>query len=426
MTARYALDLSLCFLIVVAGCATATKAYTAGMDREVSGDYDGAAHEYATALERDPALPNVRGRLVVAGREAVRRHVVAAGDATPEEAASAYDAAAGLVARAARIGVEVERPATFEADRRTVRDDAVAWLTEQAGARLSAGDHAGALDRLGRAGRFAPSADRQRALDALATDVYGDWARADLDAGRFRDGLAHVDAALGRAPGDPALLDVRDAILDVGTVVAAVLPIEGASDTPRGFVRDLEDVLVEERLDSPPAFVALVDPAEVRRWDRRARGRRGDDLTPGDLTSAARELGADLGVGVRVPGVAEEETASDSRQETAGRLDRPVRVPYTVRTHTLTLRAGAHLVAADARTGRMVCERTARAEARVTYDVATATADARDLDLTRSQRAAFDPDAADLAYGRALDLLRDRLADALAGEVTACVQGRVG
>ena len=413
--------LALVLLATAAGCASAKKAYTSGMDREVAGDYDGAAREYATALERDPALPNVRGRLAVAGREAVRGHLSQARVARPVDAAGAYLAADGLVARAARVGVEVERPPSFEADRDAARDGAVARLTDDADARLAAGDHAGSLAQLRQTAVFGPSPRRQAAVDAMTLDAYGGWALADLDAGRYRDGLAHVDAALDRAPDDGGLLDLRAAILDAGTLLAAVLPAEG--DAPPAFLRDLDDVLADERLDAPPPFVALVDPAEVRRWDRRVRD-DGDDPARG-LARAARDLGADLAVAVRVPEIVEDETAGEPRRESAERRDRPVLVPYTVRTHYLTVRAGAQLAAAD-RAGRRACDRAAQAEAQVVYDQASTTADWRDLALTRAQRDAFDPDAADVAYGRALELLRDRLASALAAEVTACVRGRVG
>ena len=413
----------LLLLLAAAGCATAEGAYTDGMARETAGDYATAAHDYATALERDPSIRNVPGRLAVAGRQAVRGHLTAAGASEPDAAALHYLAADALIGRAARLGVHLERPATFERDRDAALDGAVAFLTDEAEAARAAGDWAGAINRLQRTATLRPSAGRQRDVDALALAVYADWAEADLVAGAYRAGLAHAEAALALAPGDDALLDLRDAVLDAGTVVAAVLPAEG-DGVPRAFLRDLTDVLVDESLAAPPPFVALVDPADVRRWARRER--RGDLADqPRRLADAARDLGADLGVVVAVAPVREQELAGDVRTETARVSGRSERASYSVRQLTLTVSAQADLVAAEAGTGRVVCERTVAERAVERYDVATAERDWRDLDLSRAERAAFASDAADRAYQRALDALRDRLAAALAGEVAGCVQAQV-
>ena len=95
--------LALSLLVTLAwGCASAEDAYVDGMEHETAGDYAAAADAYATALERDRGLPNVAGRLAVAGREAVRRWIAQASGAGPEPAAEAYLAAQALVDRAAR------------------------------------------------------------------------------------------------------------------------------------------------------------------------------------------------------------------------------------------------------------------------------------------------------------------------------------
>ena len=415
-------------LALAAGCVTAKGAYTDGMTHETAGDYDAAAGAYATALERDrssgdPSVRNAAGRLAVAGREAVRRHLAQAGASEPDQAARHYLAADGLVRRARRVGVEVAHPASLEADLATALDGAVAFLTDQAEAARAAGDYPGALGRLQQTAAFRPSAARQRDADALARAVYTDWARADLDAGAYRAGLAHVDQALAGAPGDDALLDLRDAILDAGTLVVAVLPAEG-DEAPAAFLRDLTDVLVDERLALPPPFVAVVDPADVRRWDRRER--RGPVAgRPAQLAVAARDLGADLGLAVVVGPVREQEVAGDARTVTASVQGRSERVAYSVRQLTLTLAAQADLVAVEVGGGRVVCDRTVTERAVDRYDRAASERDWRDLDLTRSARAAFAESAADDAYGRALDALRDRLATALAAEVARCVQSQV-
>ena len=411
--------------ILAVGCATAKGAYADGMKRETAGDYAGAAHEYATALERDPSIRNVPGRLAVAGREAVRQHVARAGASAPDVAGRHYLDADALLRRAERLGVRLERPATFDRDRDAAFDAAVAFLLDDAHAARAAGDYPAALDRLRRTAPFRPDAGRQRDADALALAVYADWAEDDLAAGRYRAGLDHVEAALDLAPGDVDLLDLRDAVLDAGTVVAAVLPAEGAEDVPRAFLRDLTDVLVDEHLALPPPFVALVDPADVRRWDRRERPGSGLADRPRQLADAARDLGADLGVVVALAPLREQTVVGDVRTETAAVRGRPGRAPYSVRQVTLTVSAQADVVAAEAGSRRRVCDRAVAEQAAERYDLATTSGDWRDLDLSRSERAAFADDAAERARDRALDALRDRLAAALAGEIVECLQDQV-
>lgn len=338
MPLRYTALTGTLLLLTAVGCATAKGAYTDGMSRETAGDYASAADAYATALERDPSIRNVPGRLAVAGRQAVRQHLAAAGAADPDQAALHYLAADALLGRAARLGISLDRPATFAQDRDATLDNAVAFLTEQAEAARAAGDYPAALGHLQSAAQFRPNADRQRDVESITLSVYADWADADLAAGFYRAGLEHVDQALALAPDDDPLLDLRDAILDAGTLVAAVLPAEGG-EVPRAFLRDLTDALVDERLAVPPAFVALTDPADVRRWDRRER--RGALIDqPRRLADAARDLGADLGVVVAVAPIREQEVAGDARTETVRGRDRTERVVLGPPDHAHRLRPG--------------------------------------------------------------------------------------
>ncbi len=418
---------TLALIVAVAGgCASGKRAYTDGMALETSGDYDAAADAYATALERDPSLPNVPGRLAVAGREAVRQAVGRAPGLDPEGAALGYRRAQALVDRAAALGVDLRRPAGFETDRDAAYAVAVDALLDDAERAYAAADFRRSLDRVARARTFGPSPDRAEVLDGLALDTYQAWAQADLDAGRFRAALGHADAALalGLDPARSARLDdLRDDIFDAGRLIVAVLPTEGG-DLPEAFRRDLTDALADDHLRDAGPFVVLVDPADVRRWDRDRR--RGPALSdsPRRLGRAAADLGADLGVVVVLSDVAEREVAGDARTETARVRSTGADATISVRQITVEVTVDADVVVADAG-GRPVCDVAVEAQGRASYDRATTAGDWRALDLSRRQRAAFADDAADRAFDDALVDLRERLAQAAADRARRCLDAQV-
>ncbi|WP_420456939.1 hypothetical protein [Rubrivirga sp.] len=418
---------TLALIAVVAwGCASGKRAYTDGMALETSGDYAAASDAYATALERDPSLPNVAGRLAVAGREAVRQAVARAAGLDPEGAALSYRRAQALVDRAAALGVDFRRPARFEADRDAAYAAAVDALLDGGTRAYDAADFPGALDRAARARTFGPSAGQADALDRLVLDTRQAWAEADLDAGHVRAALAHADAALALGP-DPAravaLEDLRGAIVDAGRLVVAVFPTEGG-DLPEAFRRDLTDALADDHLRDAGPFVVLVDPADVRRWDRGRR--RGPALgdSPRRLGRAALDLGADLGAVVVLGDLSEREVAGDARAETVRVRSTGDDAVISARQIQIDLTTNADVVVVDAG-GRPVCDVAVEARGRASYDRATTAGDWRALDLSRRQRAAFADDAADRAYSDALVDLREHLAQAVADRLRECLDARV-
>ena len=426
MRQRYAAVLLLAALAW--GCVSAEGAYRDGMDREVSGDYAAAAESYARALERDRALPNVSGRLAVAGREAVRRWLGTAVALDAVGAADAYLAADALVRRATAVGVEIERPASFAADRDAALDAAVADLLDQSDGRAGMGDWAGALGALDRVRAYRPRPERQRALDLAARDVHAGWAEADLGAGRYRSAYARVGRALALTPPDDAALDrllaLRDDVLDAGTVVAVVLPADAAGDAlPARLLRDLDDALADV-LAAPPPFLAFADPVEVRRATRRDRRDVRWIDSPRRTADAARALRADFAVAVEAGPLAETETVGTEREERV-RLRRGTReVTVRRRTDRLALDATAAFAVVGAH-GRAVCEGEVEADAAVSYEVGLFDGDPDALDLPRADRAAFRDDVADVAHDEALLDLGDRLAAALGERVARCLEGQV-
>ena len=297
----------------------------------------------------------------------------------PEGAALEWLRADALVSRCAAVGVDLQRRPSFDADRDAALALAVDDLRQQAAAALGAGDFPAAVDRLNRARAFRPTASEARALDALALDTFGRWAAADLDGGRFRAALAHADAGLAVAETD-ALLDLRAAVLDAGSVWVAVLPAE-SDDAPTAFLRDLDDVVSEDRLAAPPAFVEVVDPAEVRRW---ARGRRSGPAladSPRRIGQAAADLGADLGVVAAVGPVTDDESLGAPRPVSA-EVRGGGAATYVRRRVTLTASAQARVVGVEPGSSRPVCDDTASASFEVEYDRASYDGDWRDLALS--------------------------------------------
>ncbi|HEX8386171.1 MAG TPA: hypothetical protein VF576_08310 [Rubricoccaceae bacterium] len=418
----------------LSGCRTAEGVYTDAMALETSGQMEAAAQAYADALRRDPDLPNARGRLVVAGREAVRQRLAsAAASETRSGAADHFLAAEAVVREAAGVGVEVERPATFAADVAAACAAAVDALLEAGVARIDAREYPAGLALLDRARAYRPSADRRASLDETARTAYTYWAGDDLEAGRFRAALAHADQALTlAAPGSSVAADLhrlRADVVDAGTVFAAVFPAERprtptGDALPDGFLRDVTDVLLDDRLAPPPLFVALVDPAETRRIVRQARA----DLSgnPRVLAELTRDLGADVGLVAEVDGFSFREAETGRRDVTFRLREGEGRAAGVRVTTEMTLRVRAALVAVAADGRRIACDSDVPSTV-VTerYDTATTTAEVRTLRLSDDERDLFDAETRDRAYSRAVDRLRDNLADALADRVAGCLGQQV-
>ena len=411
-------------VLTAAGCSgSAEGAYTDGMNLETAGDYAGAADAYVLALERDRTLPNVAGRLAVAGREAIARHVATANTPDLEAAATAYLEADDLVTRAANVGVDLERPETFDRDRDDALEAAVGRAHDRARAALEAGDYAAAVEATDRARSFRPTASEAGSPDRTTADAYTRWTDAELRDGRFRSALSRADAGLAVLETDD-LLDLRLAVLEAGTLVVAVFPAEGNADEL--FLRDLGDALVEDHLLPPPPFVGVVDPVEVRRWERRERGRRSPGLADSRrrLGDAARDVEADLGVVAVVSGIDEQTTRGRESPETATLRGSERRVTYQIRRDEIDLEGDLDVVVVDA-DGRLVCEERVRRSVEERVEVARYDGDWEDLDLSRSERRRFAADVRERALEAGMARLRDALSSAAADRVASCVGRQV-
>jgi|GEM_PF-6596829 len=403
----------------VAGCASAERAYRDGMEAEVAGDFDAAVRRYAAALRRDASLPNVRGRLVVASREAVRQHLAAAAVAGgPIARADAWLAADAVVAEAASAGVDAERPPTFAADRDAALDAAVTAILEGAAVDVDARDYERALAALDGADRYRPSPARLAEMHAKRRDALRYWTEDDLAAGRYRAALAHADAALayGAGPDEPVFRDLRARILADGARRVVVLPAEDDGGYPRGWTDTFDDAL-DARLAGRP-FLDLADPADVRRMLSRGGAPRAPLAR---AVWAADRMGAELAVVVRVDAAEADERTSDRRRvaarlrgsrDTTSYVRERVDLRVAATAEVTVLRAGDRDPACSDRVTATGDGRWTRATFRGTW---------LSLDLDRDERALFEDDARDRARRDAFEEAADDLADRIARRAEDCL-----
>ena len=137
------------------------------MALEQSGDMAGAAEAYIRALNRDSSLPNVRGRLKVVGREAVARDLAAAARVGPAQAAEHYLSADDLIRKAAGVGVDLDRPASFNADLAAALDRAVEGALVASRRSLDSGDYEQSIQFADTGRRYRPSAQQAIELDNI-------------------------------------------------------------------------------------------------------------------------------------------------------------------------------------------------------------------------------------------------------------------
>ncbi|MEL6614476.1 MAG: hypothetical protein AAFQ43_01990, partial [Bacteroidota bacterium] len=440
---RFATPLFALLLVLVAGgCASAEGAYDDAFEAELAGDLPTAFDRYYTALRRDDEIADARTRLAGVGERLIAGFLAEASGATPMRAADLYLSVEQHVGRAAEVGVALETPPTFDADRDRTFALAVDDRMAAARAARGAGAFSEALDALNDARDYRPTAREGESLDAEARSLYFDWSRDDLARGRFR--RAYSSAASGLALSPPgsemalSLGSLQREILDLGSVRVAFFPVErdgpGGSDgrrssvggsprMPIGFADDLDDVLNDDHWRTPPLFVLSADPADVRRLVRRERD--AEDLVnrEGYLGTLARDLDADFGAAFSVGRWREtvEERDRDVRQAT---LRRGGSATYDRVRQRLTLSATVTFSLVDARTRRVLCESDIRREARETLTVHEYDGDWRDLALDRNERRYFTDDNREEVETELHIELIESLAQAVADNVYRCA-GRV-
>lgn len=361
----------LALLVLLGGCASATKRLEQGMDMELRGNYDAASARYVQALQKDPSLTEARRRLVQVTDHAVDQHLQDAGAwgtrGDGVRAATEYRAVDGLVGNARSVGVSIDLPADYEAQRRDAYDQAIAALFTESEIAASRGQYQIGVNAARRARlEFEPDArQRQDALDQEAR-VLATWSEAELDAGHLRAayGLAADVQALGAAPSvhEDAAYVMHEA-LALGRIDLMALPVVAVRDDGkkrRGrdkleyeeHVADLIDLetrvnaeLAHGPFRAPSPFVNLTDPIRVREVVRQA------GLLEGGIRSSAmglliRAVDAEYGAWIELSKVEATEFEIEQAEKTV-RTREGDEVAITIESGKRRLRAEAHVIVVD-------------------------------------------------------------------------------
>lgn len=423
-------------VVVVAGCASATKRMEEGMALEREGRWTEAAYRYAEAVEKDDTLSVARRRLAVATDSAVSQALAeasrrGAGGAWVE-AADRYLEVDALLGRVREVGYRPDLPEGFAAARRDALDAAGDQLMEEAADARRAGRWSSARSAYQRLrARYQPSFDlRQRSWEEEA-ELLAEWATDDLDARRYRAAWARAEEGrlLSEAPSRTVverLAAIQEAAEREGTRFVVVLPVSarsvvGGMDAQR-FALHLSDVLELEHWRLPPPLVAVADPTVVRREVRRRSGIDGV-LSPRETARILDAMDADYGVSVEVASLTLEERVERSETVEARTRDGR-RVTYEVRRVRLRFEASAETLVLDAE-GRRLTDFVERASASDVVQRAVYVGDLGDLNLGRNERRLFDPAVERSAQLSLLEEVADRLAADLGPRILQEVVRRI-
>ena len=262
--------------------------------------------------------------------------------------------------------------------------------------------------------------------DDARLETYSEWMGAEGAAGRHRAAFEvgeRAVAALGRNyPGIERIVEAQQFAIDEGTVRVAVLPIQvsrrAEQALPAAFLRDVENDLEGGPWRSPPTFVEVLDPVEVRRATRRYDR---DDLGyTGEAARVGRALGADLVVTVEIDsvGFADADIRDERRAvRSRGGLD----TAYVVRTGRRQAWAEVRYTLIDVGGSRMVTREQMVPEASRSFREGVYPGDWRQLLLSDDDRRLFNVAQRDDAGS---DLMTE-LGRALTSRLSSSIYDRV-
>jgi tetratricopeptide (TPR) repeat protein len=417
-------------LALAAGCMSAGKRYEQGLTLEARGRPAEAARRYIDALRRDPGLADARARLQESGALAVDQALAEVRAAS--DAGAHADAAEGLLQLddlrrdAAAVGTELPAPADYAQYRRDVLDRAIEDAVDRSAALAESGRFSDALGRLERVSRWQPSPDQRRMADEARLETYSQWMGAEGAAGRHRAayevGQRAVSSLGQRFPGIERIVEAQQFAIDEGTLRVAVLPIQVARGAeralPASFLRDLENDLEGGPWRSPPAFVEVIDPSDVRRESRRY------DLDDLRYTSEAVRLGrymnADLVVTVEIDSVGFTESGTRDERR-AVRTREGADTAFTVRSGQRQAWAQIRYVLIDVEDSRMITREELVPDASRSFREGVYQGDWRQLLLSDDDRRLFNAAQRDDARG---DLMTE-LGRELTADLSRAIYDRV-
>ncbi|HWK90166.1 MAG TPA: hypothetical protein VNP72_09230 [Longimicrobium sp.] len=386
-------------LLLAAGCMSAEKRLEQGMKLENRGQPAEAARRYIDALRRDPSLVDARARLAETGAEAVEMYLAEARTGRPEQGADALLRLDALRADAGAVGVTLAVPPNYAQYHREMMDGAIGAAIDESRGMSASGSFSEAIGRLERAAdRYRPTPEQREALDRGRVELFVAWAGGEMERGRYRAAFDVSERAL-RAfsrdfPGAEELRAVRAEALERGTVRVAVLPVTTDADVgtelPSDFLRALDDELEQGAWTEPPFFVALVDPAEVRReLRRRGNPRPGSGGLGLQAARLGEAVGADLVLVASIDSASVTERDVRTERRTA-RTTAGADTAFTLRSGRRHAWARVTYTLVDTRDRRSAERHTVTAESEVRFRRGEYAGSASSLNLSRDDRALFD------------------------------------
>ncbi len=439
---------SLCLVVLLSSCASATDRLQEGMEAEAYGQWYRAADRYIEALEKDAQLTEARDRLMEVGDSALTESLeasearVLAGNTVA--ASEEYRRMDRLLARARAVGVRVPAPADYAETRRARFDAAIEELLAEGRDASQRGQWGTGRRALIRArSDFEANPDQRRKSFASEAHLLLDWALAEEGRRGFRRAFglaeeamaasAQAQAGAAAGPGNPespdldelnrTAADLQDRALSMGTLGTVVFPItqtpdlQGLGET--NVTQLLSDILELDYWRHPPLFVAVPDPVLVRTVTRR--------LTPRGLTlrpeRVLEELGAEFGVLIELVHftISEEDLRHQTRNT---RTDRGTATTFVEEEGTLRYEVHAQILIVD-RYGRDLEDFLVTQQEDGPFQRGIYEGDPRTLDLSRSQVRLFDPVTQAQQRAEIEETLLAQLAEKIADQVFGKVLNRI-
>lgn len=415
-------------LLWIAGCASPIKRYEQGLELEGQGHYARAADKYIQALRKDPDLAEARHRLTdVAPRLADQYLQQSAQYGAAHNfvgGAETLQSLEGFVGNASGVGVPVPLPTDYEQTRHGMFDRAIGQLMDE-GATFESGSAWGnAIQRYERVQAFSPDPAQRVAANHARFEAATRWSESDLAAGHFRAAFDHAELAASIAAKetqlDPsAALALREEALQRGTLHVAVAPAwrsEAArAALPRDFLDALNDELEAVYWAQPPLFVAVVDPAWVRREMRQA-GTIHRSIDQREARRLGRSCRADLVVTADV--VEFDVQESDvTREHRAAKTHDNEPATYEVQRGKQNYRLRVEYRIVDCRSNGVRPQKSVACSATHDFERARTARGENELQLSRDERRLFDGERDGHDRHEAQQQLVEQTAQKLASQV---------
>ncbi|NNE45096.1 MAG: hypothetical protein HKN37_00390 [Rhodothermales bacterium] len=414
-------------IVGVAGCVSTQKRFDRGVKAEQAGHYEEAAGHYIQVLQKEPdweeALVGLRrtGAIVIenllgeASRlEDAERYV---------ESANMLDRISAFHARANSVRADLQLPPDFRNRRDRMEDRAVRKLLSEADRARLDGHWAKSL------GLYDQALQRGRLTAAEVAEVresrvlvLAGWSEQALRERYYRIAFDKAQQALDLVGVEHTLSQrfsrVQASALEEGSRFVAMLPVAATEDVRRRtgtlFLSDLNDILAYDHWATPPPFVLVADPVEVRREIRSMLGRSGRVVTKGEAVAVGRAMDADwvfVADLVRFDRDQRERDRDRVNVKTRGRS--PLDTSYVLRKVRVLYYTRVEVRIYDVRSGRELYDGRVDASAEDGFERGEYAGDYRDLDLSGRELSYFDSEEIRLQE----DALEEAMADQLAAKV---------